>query len=136
MHSNQCISKFALCFFVCVLTHAPFDTWENYKRKRLHGLKGFVEGTSKLNQEALKWLQNRLRFFFNTKKVVIFEHQENIYNFFRFIQVLTKLEYVVVKVNLIIAEFFQTTITTDLHFNMHTFTISNLIFNTFNYAIH
>jgi hypothetical protein len=60
------------------------------KENRLYGLKGFVEGTNKLDQEGLKWLQN---VFSNTKKVVIFERQENIYNFLRFIQVSTKLEY-------------------------------------------
>ncbi len=119
-----------------VLTHAPFDTWRTIKENRLHGLKGFLEGTSKLDQEALNWLQNRLMFFFNPKKVVIFECQENVYNFLRFIQVLTKLEYMVVKVNLILVEFFQTTITTYLHFNMHRFTIFDLILYIFNSAIH
>lgn len=118
------------CVFLCLfwpMRHLTLG--RTIKENRLHGLKGFVEGTSRLDQEALKWLQNRLMFFFNPKKVVIFECQENIYKIFRFIQVLTKLEYMVVKVNLILVEFFQTTVTT--YINSWLFQIIGMYYKKF-----
>jgi hypothetical protein len=50
---------------VFVLTHALGRT---RKENRLYGLKGFVEGTSKLDEEGLKWLQNRLMFFLTPRR--------------------------------------------------------------------
>jgi hypothetical protein len=41
-----------------------------------------------------------------------------------------------VEVNLIPAKLFHITITTDLHYNMHTFTIFVLILNTLDFGVH
>ncbi len=62
--------------------------------------------------------------------------KKNLKLFFNLYKVLTKFEYMVVEVNLILVKLFHPTVTTYLYFNMHTFTISDLILNTFNFAIH
>jgi hypothetical protein len=41
-----------------------------------------------------------------------------------------------VEMNLIIAKLFHNIITIDLHYNMHTFTISTLILNTHDSGVH
>jgi hypothetical protein len=41
-----------------------------------------------------------------------------------------------IKVNLILEELFHTTITTNLHYNMHIFTIYALILNIHDFVIH
>jgi len=53
-----------------------------------------------------------------------------------FNQHLYRLQIVVVKANLIHSKLFHTTIRTNLHYNMHTFTIYAWILNTLNFVDH
>jgi hypothetical protein len=48
----------------------------------------------------------------------------------------TILDIFLVEVNLIVAKLFHTTITTDLHYNMHTFIIFAVILIKFDFVIH